>query len=136
MNIIIVITAHSLNLLIGQNGGLVYASQSVHKIIIATENEIQIKTVGFSKLREKNLDFKIAHMVRRTLAFDHSIFPNLSYDNVEMLEIPHKMKLINAICYRYIKIRLYSYTKFYSQEQLHPIRKRHKLTKLVLFNNE
>lgn len=117
-------------------GGLLYASESVHKILIATEKEIQIQTCGLTDLTKKNLDLKILNVIRRKLVFDNNIFPNLFCENVEILETPHKIKLINAVSYRYIKIRLHSYAKFYVQEILVPNRKRHRLTKQILFCNE
>lgn len=40
------------------------------------------------------------------------------------------------IVYKYIKIRLHSYVKFYVQNVLQPERKRHRLTKQILFLHE
>jgi len=117
------------------NGGLVFASDSVHKILIATEKQIQIETLGLTKLTIKNLHLKILNTVKHNLALDNKIFSDVVCD-VEPLEIPHKIRLINVICYRYLKIRLYTYGKFFSQEILQPDKKRHRLTKIILFSNQ
>lgn len=115
------------------NGGLMRPSPSVFTIILATEK--QIRTSSLTKLTIKNLVLKIMFTVRQTLSLQENLFPDLSC-KVEFLEDCHKIKLINAITYRYIKIRLFSYAKFYNQEILQPIRKRHRPTKQILFANQ
>jgi len=87
-------------------------------------------------LTSKNVVLRILNKVRQTLSLDNTIFPDLSCEDVELLETSHKIKLINAVAYRYIKIRLHSYSKFYNQEILLPIRKRHLLTKQILFSHQ
>ncbi|KYN22497.1 THAP domain-containing protein 9 [Trachymyrmex cornetzi] len=116
-------------------GGLLYASKSVHKILLETEKQIQIETLQLTNLQTKGLDLKIINKVRRALVLDNTIFPNLLCDDW-LLETSHKMKLITVISSKYIKIRLHSYAKFYVENILHPKRKRHRLTKQILFLNE
>jgi len=85
-------------------------------------------------LTKKNFVLIVLNRIRKLLSLDKAIFPNLLCDNVDLLETSHKLKLINAIAFRYIKICLHSYAKFYNQEIL--IRKRHRFTKLILFANQ
>ena len=40
-----------------------------------------------------------------------------------------------ALAEQYLKIRCFSYPKFYTKEIANPVSKRHKLSKLVLFNH-
>jgi len=113
------------------NGGLIRPSISVYKIILETEKQIKLLTNNFSKFLIKNLDLKVITQVKNQLALDNLIFANLNCENTDISEIPHKIKLITAIAHRYI--RLYSYFKFYTQEILKPIKKRHILSKQILF---
>jgi len=78
------------------NGGLIFASESVHKVLMATEKQIQIETFGLTKLTVANLDLKILNTIRHDLALDNKIFPDVLCD-IEPLEIPHKIRLINMI---------------------------------------
>jgi len=87
-------------------------------------------------LTNKNLIVRILNKIKLSLALDETIFPNLSCDDVDLLETSHRLKLITAVSYRYIKIRFHSFAKFYNQEILAPIRKRHRLTKQILFLNQ
>jgi len=114
-------------------GGLLYPSRSVHKIVIATEKEIQVQTFDLTDLTNKNIIVRILNKIKLSLALDETIFPNLTCDDVDLLETSHRLKLITAVSYRYIKIRFHSFAKFYNQEILAPIRKRHRLTKQILF---
>lgn len=98
---------------------------------MATEKQIQINTYGLTKLTTINFVSKILHTVKQDLALDDKIFPDVICDT-EPLDIPHKIRLINAISYRYLKIRLFTYGKFV-QEILRPNRKRHRLSKQILF---
>lgn len=118
------------------NGGLIIPDNSVFKIIIETERQINIQTNNFSNLRDPNLNLKVLSKVKNSLTLDNNIFPNLNCENINILETSHKIKLILVIATRYIKIRLHSYSKFYCNEILKPIRKRHRLTKQILFSSE
>lgn len=115
------------------NGGLIRPSVSVYKVMLQTETQIRLLTNTFSTFAVKHLDFKIITNVKNALALDTSIFENLNCENVDLLEVPHKIKLITTVAQRYVKIRLHSYSKFYTQEILKPIKKRHRLTKQILF---
>jgi len=97
--------------------------------------QIQIETLGLTKLLIKKLDFKILNKVRRTLVLDNTIFPNLLCED-GLLEMPHKIKLITATSSKYLKIRLHSYAKFHVQNVLQLKRRRYNLTKQILFLNE
>lgn len=118
------------------NGGLFKPSTSVYKITRITEHQIQVQTNNLTNLHITNLDMKIVNKVKNILALDSTIFQNFFCEDVDLLEVPHKIKLITLIASRYIQIRLYSYAKFYAEEILKPIKKRHRLTKLILFSNE
>jgi len=87
-------------------------------------------------LISKNFVVRILNKIKLSLALDETIFPNLSCDDVDLLETSHRLKLITAVSYRYIKIHLHSYAKFYNQEILAPIRKPHRHTKQILFLNK
>ena len=117
------------------NGGLITPSIYVYKICIETE-KLDIATNGYTELSIKQLHLKVITKVKNKFALDSSIFPNLMCDNVSVLDLPHKIRLLILISSRYINIRLHSYVKFYLQEVLKPIRKRHKLTKQILFYKE
>lgn len=47
---------------------------------MTTEKQIQIVTCGLTKLTIKNLDVKILYNVRRDLALNNNIFPNVLCD--------------------------------------------------------
>lgn len=86
--------------------GLIRPSNSVFKILMETERQIQTQTAGLTDLQTKHLDLKILNKVRRRLVLENTIFSDLKCDDVEILEITHKVRLITAIAVRYIKIRL------------------------------
>jgi len=104
--------------------GLIRPSNSVFKILMETERQIQIQTAGLTNLQTKHVDLKIVNKVKRRLVLENTIFPDLKCDDAEILETPHKVRLITAIyiyiyiAVRYIKIRLQSYSKFYTQNIL------------------
>lgn len=118
------------------NGPLVQTSRSVYRIVCEIEKQIKLLTNNFLNLNIKNLDVKVITKVKNLLTLDNLIFTNLNCENIDILHIPHKIKLITAISYHYLKIRLYSCNKFYTQEILKPISKRHQLTKQILFRCE
>ncbi|KYM93987.1 THAP domain-containing protein 9 [Cyphomyrmex costatus] len=118
------------------NGGLIIPNDSVFKILKETERQINIQTNNFTNFTNTNLKLKVLTKVKNSLALNDKIFPNLDCENVEILETPHKIKLIIFIATRYIKIRLHFYSKFYFNEILKLIRKRHRLTKQILFSCE
>lgn len=91
------------------NGGLVRPSESVYKIILETEKQIKLLTNNFSKFL-KNLDLKVIMKVKNQFALNNHIFANLNCENTDILETPHKIKLITIIAYRYANIRLYVFS--------------------------
>lgn len=121
---------------INDNGRLVRPSKSIYKIVLETEKQIKRITNNFENVTVKNLNLKIIMHVKNVLILDNHIFSHLNCENTDPLEIPHKIRLITAIAHRYLKIRLYSYSKFYTQEILKPVRNRHRLTKQILFSCE
>jgi len=101
------------------------------------KKQLQIITNYFSQIHIKNIDKKVINEVKNILTFDNKIFPNLQCENVSLTEMPHKIQLIITICNKYLKVRsLHSYSKFYQNEILKSIRKRHTLTKQILFLRE
>lgn len=114
------------------NGGLIRPSISVYKIYMETENQINFVTDGFTELSVEQLGLRVVSRVKNNLALDSSIFPNLECDNVSIIDMPHKISLIIAISDRFMKLRLRSYSKYYLQEILKPIWKRHQLTNIIL----
>jgi len=118
------------------NGGLLKPSSSVFYICKETEKQLQIITDYFSELNIKQIDKKVINKVKNILIFDKKIFPNLQCNDINLLEMPHKVQLIITICNKYITVQLHSYSKFYQDEILKPIRKRHQLTKQILFLQE
>lgn len=121
---------------LSQKGGLIVPSLSTHKIIVEAEKLLQLETNNLSHLKIEKLDIKIVMQIKKKFVFDESIFPGLACDNVGPLEMPHKLKLILAITRFFLKVRLFSYGKFYTNEILMPIKKRHRLTKQILFASE
>lgn len=118
------------------NGGLVKPSASVFSICKETEKQLHIITDHFCEINIKEIDKKVINKVKNVLVFNNKIFPNLQCEDINLLEMPHKIQLIIAVCNKYITIRLHSYSKFYQEEILKPIRKRHQLTKQILFLRE
>lgn len=98
-----------------------------------TEKYIKFLSNNLLQFKVKQLDIKVITHVKNSLALNSSIFPDLNCENADLVEIPHKIKLITILAQYYLKIRLYSYSKFYTQEVLKPMRKRHRLTKQILF---
>lgn len=118
------------------NGGLLKPSSSVFYICKETEKQLQIITDCFSQLNINQIDKKVINKVKNILIFDKKIFPTLQCEDTNLLEMPHKVQLIITICNKYITVRLHSFSKFYQDEILKPIRKRHQLSKQILFLRE
>lgn len=118
------------------NGGLVYASQDVHKIICATETEL-LMFIKTDKLQEEDTFSKIIYRVtRKYVNTDVFCNNNECFQGLEIgLEIPHRLQLINIICKKYLTLRMYSYSKTLTKDILNPVSKRQKLSKLILFNH-
>lgn len=118
------------------NGGLVKPSKSVFTICKETEKQLQILTDSFSVLHIRKINTKVLYRVKNIFAFDKTIFSDLECENTGLLEMPHKIQLIITVCNKYINVRMHSFAKFYHDEILKPIRKRHQLTKQILFSRE
>lgn len=118
------------------NGGLTSPSTCVYKICMETEKQLNIITDGYTELSIKQLNMKVITKVKNKFALDSSIFPNLMCHNISVTDISHKIRFLISISAYYTKIKLHSYAKFYLQEILKPIRKRHCLTKQILFYRE
>lgn len=69
---------------------------------------------------------------------DNNIFKGIEVcvDDVEILfDVPHKLQLIELRCRQYLKIRFFSYAKYYTYGISKPISRRQNLTKRILFSN-
>ncbi|KAL1513577.1 hypothetical protein ABEB36_002972 [Hypothenemus hampei] len=116
------------------NGGLVSPSKDVVKVVFYTNNELLICTNNLRNVYVPNLLQLILLKVKRRFALDNNIFSQNTCDDYG--ERPHRLQMIVSIAHKYLQIRLFSYGKFYSQEILLPLRRRHKFTKLILFSSE
>lgn len=101
-----------------------------------SQKYIIIKVKCVSQIHIKNIDKKVINEIKNILTFDNTIFPNLQCENISLIEMPHKIQLIITIFNNYLKVRLHLYSQFYQQEILKSIRKRHILTKQILFLRE
>lgn len=127
---------HKQFVLLKNQGGLVITSNCVYRIIKESEISFLYHTNHLSNINIKNLDKKIISHVINKFVLDHSIFKNLSCENVEILERPHKLVLITLIVKKFLSVRLHSYGKQFSSDLLNPVSKRQKLTKTILFYNQ
>lgn len=127
---------HKQFVLLKNQGGLVITSICVFRIIKETEISFLYYTNHLSNINIKNLDKKIISHVINKFVLDHSIFKNLSCENVEILERPHKLVLITLLVKKFLSVRLHSYGKQFSSDLLNPVSKRQKLTKTILFYNQ
>lgn len=97
------------------NDGLVKPSASVFYICKETEKQLQIITDHFSQINIKEIDKKVINKVKSNLIFD-KIFPDLQCEGINLLEMPHKIQLIIAVCnisqYGYILIQNFIKKKF------------------------
>lgn len=118
------------------NGGLIRASESVYKVVLETEKQLSLH-VRSKGLGAPNLDKVIVYKVKHLLGLVATIFPiaDECASVTEVTDSPHKLQLISSISDLYLKLRLFSYGKFYSQDVLNPTSRRHQLNKLVLFNH-
>lgn len=120
---------------IKNRGGLIRASDSVFKIVKATENCISVLTKNVENLKQPNINLTVMKSIQKTFINKSNIFSNCHKCEVNLTEISHKLNLIKLICNKYLKIRLPTYARFHSQEFLNPVTKRQILNKFVLYNN-
>jgi len=118
------------------NGGLTTPSLSVYTIVAETEKQILICTNNLNNLTAHDLGKTIILNVKRRFALDNHIFSDINCENLNYLERPHKLILISSIATEYLNIRLFSHGNFITREILLPWRKRHHLTKQILFARE
>lgn len=116
-------------------GGLISCSDSVFKIVFECETLFYLYTENLKKIFVENLTQTIINQCTRKFSLDHNIFPSLNCENVSILERPHKLLLITIIAKKFLKIRLNSFSKVYT-ESINELSKRHLLTKTILFSNQ
>lgn len=112
-------------------GGLHVPSMSVFRIIKESENCIQYLCKGKTL---KNLRTNIVlYNVKKHLLFDadNTIFPDLDCDDSDFHD-NHKIRLVNLICKRFLKIRFYSFEQAFTDR----VSQRNKNLKTTLFRNE
>lgn len=112
------------------NGGLVYASHDVYKIVCSTEKEFSF-LIGDSRTQipKRGAYNEIVTRITRKFVLNTDIFrlDNRCFDGLEVgVDTPHRVQLITAIilCLR---------NKLSKKNT--PISQRHRLTKLILFRN-
>lgn len=108
----------------------------MYRIIKEAEISFLYYTKYLSSINVQNLDKKIISHVVNKFALDNSIFKDLSCENVEILEKPHKLVLITLLVRQFLSVRLHCYGKQFSSDLLNPLNKRQKLTKTILFYNQ
>lgn len=85
-------------------GGLSIPSMSVFRIVKEAERFIQFYSKDLQTLRGQKI---LYHVRRKLLCNDSALFPRLDCDEYDLDTNP-KIVLLNLICERYLKIRLYS----------------------------
>jgi hypothetical protein len=85
----------------------------------------------------KQLFQNIIYKIKNQFTLNYTIFPNSDkcIQDENIMELSHRIRLIVAIAEKYLNIRCFSYQKLYTKEIANPVSKRHKLSKLVLFNH-
>ncbi|KYN22596.1 THAP domain-containing protein 9 [Trachymyrmex cornetzi] len=118
-------------------GGLFLVSDSVYKIVKATEHEFTVHGLMPNKMPHKKLFKNIIYKIKNQFALNYKIFSHSDkcMQAESIMEPPHRIKLIVAVAEKYLNIRCFSYQKFYTKEIANPISKRHRLNKTVLFSH-
>ena len=122
-------------------GGLIFPSLAVLRIVKATEvlfkRRVMTNEIGITN--EKNLDLKIQSAVLEQIGVD--VFPSFRTHFYEH-RIGHKMDhlscLLRKISSNYLKMRLKTFGKKYSEMVVHKNEPslRHQLTKTILFRHQ
>ena len=126
------------------NGGLQIPSTSVFRIVEYCEHLFKATVTGKDGnliSNECNLKQKMIVKVCHHFVVDSTIklFPDHGYSDVEILvEEDHITKLTKFIADKYFTIRLFNFGKKYTQEIANDGKPsdRHRLNKLILFNNQ
>lgn len=116
-------------------GGLVCASESVYRIVLATENALINTTNNFQNMRGLKLEEMITGKIKNNFAQQSQIFIDCARCDINIMEPSHRLNLIELITRQYLKIRLNTYGRFHSLEVINPVSKRQKYNKLVLLGN-
>ena len=124
-----------------QCGGLVMPSPGVLKILKATEVVFKRRVINteIGITREKMLDLKIEHAVMQHLG--NGLFCNSDghfFDHEIGQEIDHLSSLMRMVIQKYVKMRLHTYGKKYTEFVVHHNLPslRHHLNKTILFRNQ
>ena len=124
-----------------QQGGLIFPSLAVLRIVKATEvlfkRRVMTNEIGITN--EKNLDLKIQSAVLEQIGVD--VFPSFRthfYEHRIGHEMDHLSCLLRKISSNYLKMRLKTFGKKYSEMLVHKNEPslRHQLTKTILFRHQ
>ena len=124
-----------------QNGGLLFPSQAVLKIVKVAEVIFKKRVLWLDRgvTPEKNLDLKIQYAVFKQLG--PSVFTDsLShyFDHILGAECDHLSSLLKLVTQKYLTLRLKTYGKRFTEMIAHKNDPsiRHHLTKTILFRNQ
>ena len=126
-----------------QNGGLIFPSQSVLKLMKAAEVLFKNRVLFTDKQisYEKNLELKIQYGVLQQLGPD--IFARSSasghfYDHTIGEECDHLSSLLRFVVKKYVNLRMKTYGKRFKEIVVHKNNPsiRHELTRTILFRNQ
>lgn len=131
------LTGFSILIDLKDNGGLVYASHDLFKIVCATEKEFSM-IIGDdrTKIPKKGSYNDIVQRVTRKF-LHNSVLPlnNRCFDDVEIgVQPPHRIQLISTICKKYLTLRMFSHSDKLSKQMI-ARSQRQRLTKLIQFRN-
>ena len=127
-----------------KNGGLQIPSTSVFRTVEYCEHQLKAMVTGKDGdliSNECNLKKKMIVKVCHHFVLDSTIelFPDQGHSDTEILvEEDHITKLIKFIADKYFTLRLFKFGKKYIQEVENDGKPsdRHRLNKLILFNNQ
>ena len=124
-----------------QHGGLVLPSPAVLKIIKATEVVFKRRVIdtGRGITTEKMIDLKIETAVIQQLG--NGLFNSADghyFDHEIGQEMDHLSSLMRSVVQKYVKLRLKTYGKMFSEHIVHQNLPslRHQLNKTILFRNQ
>lgn len=87
-------------------GGLVYAKESVLKIIRTTENLISLMTNNFTNFN--NIDFNSIILKNKIYFSSENVFQETTKCSFHLIDVPHKIQLIEVITRKYLNTRLFT----------------------------
>lgn len=87
-------------------GGLVFPKESVCKIIKTTENLIILLTNNFENFN--NIDFNSIILKNKIHFSSENVFPETENCSFHLIDVPHKIQLIETITRKYLNTRLFT----------------------------